>query len=513
MDDAGLVARALAGDRSSWAQIWEAHGAGLHTYARRLLSDEHDAADAVADTFVSAAEHLADLRDPALLRPWLYSICRRHVQRRWGDRDRVRPYEVDLLAVVSDARQADVIPTGGVDAAEAADLLWAAAEGVGQADRDLLALALQFDLDSGSIAAATGESPPAVYVRVSRLKDALGRSAGALLVARHHREDCPDLDLVLQSWDGVYSSLWRKRIARHVDACSVCGDSRVAAAAGLFSLAALAPALVLPTALRDRVLAATTTPDHVRVSYAVPFDAAGWPETAPWASPPARRHRRALAVAGAAVLLGLAAVGTAAALDEDDGPSVVAVVATGEYRPLQPVASTLASPLASSPLVPEALAPAASPSIVAAPQAPRSLSAAPAAAPTRSPVPPLAVPSVAPPPVSVPPVVVPPAVVPPALAVTLALRPETIRTACGVPSTSRATAAGSPGVTGLVITWGGTAPGSSSAPGAGPHSASIGPYASTVDTVDRVTVTATATDAFGRTATASRTLIVSLAPC
>ena len=96
---------------------------------------------------------------------------------------------------------------------------------------------------------------------------------------------------------------------------------------------------------------------------------------------------------------------------------------------------------------------------------------------------------------------------------TLALRPETIRTACGVPSTSRATAAGSPGVTGLVITWGGTAPGSSSAPGAGPHSASIGPYASTVDTVDRVTVTATATDAFGRTATASRTLTVSLAPC
>ena len=34
-----------------------------------------------------------------------------------------------------------------------------------------------------------------------------------------------------------------------------------------------------------------------------------------------------------------------------------------------------------------------------------------------------------------------------------------------------------------------------------------------LDTVDRVTVTATATDALGRTATASRTLTVSLAPC
>ena len=74
-----LVARALEGDRDAWSVIWDEHGPRLHAYARRLLSNPYDVDDVVADTFVSAAEHLAELRDPSSLRPWLYAICRRHV--------------------------------------------------------------------------------------------------------------------------------------------------------------------------------------------------------------------------------------------------------------------------------------------------------------------------------------------------------------------------------------------------------------------------------------------------
>jgi hypothetical protein len=64
-----LVEQALAGDRQAWAGIWDLHGPRLHAYARNLLGHEQDANDAVADTFVSAAEHLAELRDAEALRP------------------------------------------------------------------------------------------------------------------------------------------------------------------------------------------------------------------------------------------------------------------------------------------------------------------------------------------------------------------------------------------------------------------------------------------------------------
>jgi len=64
-----------------------------------------------------------------------------------------------------------------------------------------------------------------------------------------------------------------------------------------------------------------------------------------------------------------------------------------------------------------------------------------------------------------------------------------------------------------VIRWDGTAPGSKAFNGSG--AATIGPYASVSDAsgTDTVTVTATVTDSLGRAATATRTLLVQIAPC
>ena len=36
------------------------------------------------------------------------------------------------------------------------------------------------------------------------------------------RRDCPDLAGVLADWDGTFSVLVRKRVARHVDSCDIC---------------------------------------------------------------------------------------------------------------------------------------------------------------------------------------------------------------------------------------------------------------------------------------------------
>jgi RNA polymerase sigma factor (sigma-70 family) len=467
-----LVDAALAGDRSAWSGIWDLHGAKLHSYAWRLLGNDHDAQDAVADTFVSAAENLHQLRDPDQLRPWLYAICRRHVQRRWEQRDKVRPMD-DMVAVV-DARE-PTMNVLGIDAAEATALLWEAADGLGQAERELLSLVLTADLDSGEVARVTGEKPDAVYVRISRLKDGLGRAAGALLVARHHREDCTELDALLRDWDGGYSTIWRKRIARHVDSCVVCSASHKAAAGALFGIAGLAPLLLLP-ALRDRCVGGVGSPEMVPVSFE-----AGWPVPEPWE----RKRRGALLLAAAAaVVLALIVLATTRAGTPD--PSATSQTST------LPTEATTAAPVNTT----ATASPSPKPTEV------RSATANPTT------LPPVVKPSATPRPSSAAPTTAAP--LPAAPHVTLALSDTAIQTSDG--STTKATATVSGTGTTTKITWNGTAPGSKTFPGSG--SATIGPYSSVSSPsgTDTITVTATVTDAFGRKATATRTFTVSVTP-
>ena len=96
------------------------------------------------------------------------------------------------------------------------------------------------------------------YVMLSRLRDQVERSLGALLIARLGREDCEELDALLEGWDGRFSPLLRKRVARHVDGCDVCRERRAAVVSPLALLAAapIVPAPVdaaRPGARRPRV--------------------------------------------------------------------------------------------------------------------------------------------------------------------------------------------------------------------------------------------------------------------
>ncbi len=73
-------------------------------------------------------------------------------------------------------------------------------------------------------------------------------------MARQGSRDCTELADVLADWDGKFSPLWRKRIARHVDECAECEKKRaVLLAPGGAVLAA--PFLLAPSTIRERVLA------------------------------------------------------------------------------------------------------------------------------------------------------------------------------------------------------------------------------------------------------------------
>ena len=104
------------------------------------------------------------------------------------------------------------------------------------------------------------------------MRERVQRSIGALTVARYGRNDCPDLQALLSTWNGVFDELTRKRIAGHVDDCEICGEtSRKWAVVPLISAA---PALAAPLSLRDRVLADTAADVPVESSTEYHFDKA-----------------------------------------------------------------------------------------------------------------------------------------------------------------------------------------------------------------------------------------------
>ncbi|WP_435768465.1 sigma-70 family RNA polymerase sigma factor [Nocardioides sp. SYSU DS0651] len=251
--DAELVAGVLAGDREAFAQVYERYADRLYDFAYSMLRSREQAADCVADSFVVMAEKLGQLRDPASLRPWLYSVVRNECLRTLRGRAR-EAHDDEWLAAMPDASGG---PEQQVEQAavedELRELVWAAVEGLNDRDRVLLDLHLRQGLEGAELATAMDVTAANAYVMLSRARDQVERSLGALLVARRGNRDCEPLAELLRDWDGRFSPLIRKRVARHIDGCDLCESRRRVLASPLALLAGV-PAFAAPLSLRDRVL-------------------------------------------------------------------------------------------------------------------------------------------------------------------------------------------------------------------------------------------------------------------
>lgn len=257
--DAELVAAYVAGRSDAFADIYDRYADQLYDTAAAMLRDREEAADAVQDVFVLAASKLPQLRDHDRLKPWLFAILRNDVYRR--TKRRSRTIATDFSAPGADMAALDQDVEGRtvdqIQGAELTELVRAAAQGLDDRDREVLELSARQGLQGTDLADALGVSAQQSYGLVHRMRERAERSLTAYCVARAGRRDCPELDTLLTSWDGEFSVLVRKRVARHIDRCETCERSRrVLAPVTVFSAA---PVLVAPAALRDRVLAAVNS--------------------------------------------------------------------------------------------------------------------------------------------------------------------------------------------------------------------------------------------------------------
>jgi RNA polymerase sigma factor (sigma-70 family) len=222
--DTELAGAAAAGDRGAFAGIYDRYADRLHDFCIGMLRDRDAAADCVQDVFCTAATRLPQLREPDKLRPWLYAIARNEALRQIRERRREEPSEE-----VPDMVSGDPGPDTLAARSELADLIAEAAGGLSDRDRSVLELAYRHGLDGPELAEALGVSAVAARTVTHRLRETIERSLGALLVARRARNNphgCPDLAVILAGWDGAFTILMRKRIARHIESCPVCEEDR-----------------------------------------------------------------------------------------------------------------------------------------------------------------------------------------------------------------------------------------------------------------------------------------------
>jgi len=232
-----LAERLRAGDRAAFAEIYNQFAEPVLGLCLVLLRDRDDAADAMHDAFILAAQRIDQLRDPERLRTWLFAIARHVCFRRIAQRRRTTP-----VATVPDIDLTDDDPTDALAATEAAELVWAAASGLNARDRAVLYLNTSQGLDGEMLTAALGVQHANPHSLISRARRQLDRAIGVLLVARSGRRDCASLDGILEDWNGTLSPLLRKRVGRHIDDCEICRSTRVRAIAAstIGTIAALA---------------------------------------------------------------------------------------------------------------------------------------------------------------------------------------------------------------------------------------------------------------------------------
>ncbi|MGV1006619.1 MAG: sigma-70 family RNA polymerase sigma factor [Candidatus Nanopelagicales bacterium] len=217
----GDLARAAAdGDGQAFAEIYDRYADRLYDFCVGLIGDRDAAADCVQDAFCVAATDLGGLREPDKLRPWLYSIARHHAMRRLRHR-----YREEVSNELPDMVSHEASPETLAGQSELARLVADAAGGLSDRDRELLDLSYRHGLDGPELAEALGVTLTSANTMMFRLRQTVERCLGALLVARgaHANPDaCPELTAILKGWDGQFSVLMRKRMARHIDSCDTC---------------------------------------------------------------------------------------------------------------------------------------------------------------------------------------------------------------------------------------------------------------------------------------------------
>ena len=166
--DVDVVARVLGGDGEAFGILIRRYEPGLLRFATRMLGNPDAAADAVAESLVRAYRHLAQCRDPARLKSWLYRItgnrCRSHLARR-----RTNDISLNDAPPLADGSDTWAVLERGEQVA----LVERALNALPAEKREAFVLKHVEGMSYEEMAAVTGARIPTLKMRVHRAREAL----------------------------------------------------------------------------------------------------------------------------------------------------------------------------------------------------------------------------------------------------------------------------------------------------------------------------------------------------
>ena len=240
--DAELVAAVRSGATDAWGEVYDRHLDRVYGVCFAVLRNSADAQDAAQVTFLKAVESIGQLREGGALGGWLSGIARRAAV----DRIRAnRETPFDEWPTGEPADEPD--PSSEIRRREAVALVSDALDGLEARDRLALVLADVHGYDGDALADSLGVRRDHAYVLVRRARERFGRSVSAVVVGRSRC--CPDLAALVGDDESSLDPRLRKRVARHIDGCERCRDTRdrrVSPAA----LLSLLPPVAAPDLLR-----------------------------------------------------------------------------------------------------------------------------------------------------------------------------------------------------------------------------------------------------------------------
>ncbi|HET9172867.1 MAG TPA: sigma-70 family RNA polymerase sigma factor [Actinospica sp.] len=222
--DTARISAARAGDPAALDAVVTEYLPLVYNIVRRSLRHSADVDDVVQETMLQLVRGVGSLRDPERLRAWLVAITVNQI--RDHQRSAIRePGPFDDRMEVPDPGADFVGHTlMQLDLSLQRRETHQAADWLDPEHRELLALwwlEASGQLTRPELVDALQADPHQVAVRVNRMKeqlDAARRIVRVLALAPR----CRSLDELAYDWDGSATSVWRKRLARHVRECHHC---------------------------------------------------------------------------------------------------------------------------------------------------------------------------------------------------------------------------------------------------------------------------------------------------
>lgn len=169
--------------------IFHEYSGPIHSYASRLLGNSEDADDITQEVFIRVHGHLAELRDPARVKSWLYRIATNLCMDQLRRRSRTRRIFGVAVPLGPDSDDSDHAPpreiaspggTSPIDQVAERDHIAGALRLMPPKYAACLMLHSAQGLSYREIADIIGVSPGAAAVRLTRARDLFARHYNAL---------------------------------------------------------------------------------------------------------------------------------------------------------------------------------------------------------------------------------------------------------------------------------------------------------------------------------------------